>query len=279
MSIIIIHSPDLSEDQRRAFTDRLGAKPTACEHHFRVHTQDPINTETLDILRTEFSMDINQLPDNFDARSVQLLITDMDSTLISIECVDEIADFVGVKPQVAAITEAAMRGEIDFPTSLTQRVALLDGLDVSALERVYNERLELNPGAEDLITGLKTRGVKTALVSGGFTYFTERLKSRLNLDYTLANVLSVNNNKLDGSVEGNIVGADAKETFLLHLCEELNIQPRQAIAMGDGANDLNMLNLAGLGVAYHAKPAVRAEADVSIQYRGLDAVLDFLSVS
>ena len=279
MSTIIIHSPDLSEDQSSLLTKQLGVVPVDCERHYRLHTEAPISTELLDTLRTELSIDINQLPDNFDARSIRLLITDMDSTLINIECVDEIADFVGVKPQVAAITEAAMRGEIDFAVSLTQRVALLDGLDVSALERVYNERLQLNPGAEDLITGLKTRGIKAALVSGGFTFFTERLKSRLNLDYTLANVLSVNNNKLGGSVKGDIVGAEAKQTYLLQLCKELNIKPEQAIAMGDGANDLQMLNLAGLGVAYHAKPTVRAKADVSIQYRGLDAVLDFLPVA
>jgi phosphoserine phosphatase len=265
--------------QMRVFTDTLGETPTTCENHFRIRLEAPISTEVLNELRTELMLDINQLPENFDGHSVQLLITDMDSTLINIECVDEIADFVGVKPQVAAITEAAMRGEIDFAASLTQRVSLLDGLDVSALERVYNERLQLNPGAEVLIAGLKTRDIKTALVSGGFTFFTERLKSRLNLDYTLANVLSVNNNKLEGSVKGDIVGAEAKKFYLLQLCEELNIQPQQAIAMGDGANDLQMLSVAGLGIAYHAKPAVRAKADVSIQYRGLDAVLDFLLVS
>ncbi len=279
MPTIIIHSPNLSEDQSSVLTNKLGVIPAACENHYRILLEAPITIEVLDELRAELLLDINQLPDNYDTHSVKLLITDMDSTLINIECVDEIADFVGVKPQVAAITEAAMRGEIDFPTSLTQRVGLLDGLDVSALERVYNERLQLNPGAETLIKGLKARGIKTALVSGGFTFFTERLKSRLNLDFTLANVLSVNNNKLDGSVKGDIVGADAKETYLLELCKELNIKPEQAIAMGDGANDLQMLNLAGLGVAYHAKPAVRAKADVSIQYRGLDAVLDFLSLS
>ncbi len=279
MSTIIIHSSDLSDGQSSVLTNKLGAIPTTCENHYRAHLEAPITIEMLDELRAELLLDINQLPENFDGHSVQLLITDMDSTLINIECVDEIADFVGVKPQVSAITESAMRGEIDFAASLTQRVALLDGLDVSALERVYNERLQLNPGAEVLIAGLKTRSVKTALVSGGFTFFTERLKSRLNLDYTLANVLSVNNNKLEGHVKGDIVGAEAKEAYLLQLCEELNIQPQQAIAMGDGANDLQMLNLAGLGIAYHAKPAVRAKADVSIQYRGLDAVLDFLPVS
>ncbi len=279
MPTIIIHSPNLSDDQSSILANKLGEQPTLCDHHYRTHNKTPITLEALETLRAELMLDINQLPDGFDAGSIKLLITDMDSTLINIECVDEIADFVGIKPRVAAITEAAMRGEIDFATSLTQRVALLKGLDVSALERVYNERLQLNPGAETLIAGLKTAGIKLALVSGGFTFFTERLKSRLDLDYTLANVLSVNNNKLNGSVKGDIVGAEAKESYLLKLCDELNIKPEQAIAMGDGANDLQMLNLAGLGIAYHAKPTVRDKADVSFQYRGLDAVLDFLSIS
>jgi phosphoserine phosphatase len=200
----------------------------------------------------------------------------MDSTLINIECVDEIADFVGVKPQVSAITEAAMRGEINFETSLRQRVALLEGLDVSALERVYHERLQLNPGAEALLAGLRDRGVKVALVSGGFTFFTHRLQARLGLDFTLANELRVKENKLQGAVEGSIVGAEAKASYLLELCRELGIEPSQAIAMGDGANDLRMLGLAGLGVAYHAKPTVRAQTHVAINQGGLDTVLDFL---
>jgi phosphoserine phosphatase len=261
------------------FVNTFGVSPTACENHYRLTTETHVGATNLEGLRTELSLDINQLPDGFDASTVRLLITDMDSTLITIECVDEIADFVGVKPQVAAITEAAMRGELDFASSLTQRVSLLKNLDVSALETVYNERLQLNPGAEALLAGLKAKGIKTALVSGGFTFFTERLKTRLNLDYTLANVLSVDNNKLTGHVEGDIVGADAKENFLLGLCGQLNIKPQQAVAMGDGANDLKMLNLAGLGIAYHAKPAVREKADVTIQYRGLDAVLDFLAIA
>jgi phosphoserine phosphatase len=154
---------------------------------------------------------------------------------------------------------------------------LLKGLDTSALSRVYEERLQLNPGAETLVAGLKASNIKMALVSGGFTFFTDRLKVRLGLDYTLANVLAVNGDQLQGSVVGDIVGAEAKAEFLQQLCTELDIEPRQVIAMGDGANDLKMLTHAGLGVAYHAKPTVRAQADVSLQYRGLDAVLDFLA--
>lgn len=277
MPTTIIHSPELTEQQQLAISQRLGGEPQAHGRHFRVEHQGLLSQAELESLRAECGVDINTLPAAFQGREVRLLVTDMDSTLINIECVDEIADFIGVKPQVAAITEAAMRGELDFAASLRKRVALLEGLDVSALERVYAERLQLNPGAEALVAGLKARGIKLALVSGGFTFFTERLKQRLGLDYTLANVLHQENGKLKGHVEGDIVGAEAKAAFLQQLCAEMGIGRQQVIAMGDGANDLQMLGLAGLGVAYHAKPAVQAQADVAIQYRGLDAVLDFLA--
>ena len=276
MSITIIHSKTLNAEQARHITQALGAEPRSHGDHFRVE-HDAISREDLQALREACDIDINTLPDDFDPAEVRLLITDMDSTLINIECVDEIADFVGCKPQVAAITEAAMRGKLDFATSLRRRVALLEGLEVSALQRVYDERLKLNPGAEVLVSGLKSREIKMALVSGGFTFFTERLKTRLGLDYTLANVLAEDQGKLQGHVEGSIVGAEAKAEYLQQLCAELMITPQQVIAMGDGANDLEMLGLAGLGVAYHAKPAVSAQADVSLQYRGLDAVLDILA--
>lgn len=276
MPTTIIHSSTLSEQQTRHITQALGAAPAAYAQHFRVQHQ-AVSHDTLDALRTTCQLDINTLPEDFNPAAVALLITDMDSTLINIECVDEIADFIGVKPQVSAITEAAMRGELDFAASLRQRVALLDGLDVSALQHVYDERLQLNPGAEALINGLKTRQIKMALVSGGFTFFTERLKQRLDLDFTLANTLAQEGGKLQGHVEGEIIGGEAKAAFLHQLCDTLGIGTHQVIAMGDGANDLLMLGMAGLGVAYHAKPTVRAQADVSIQFGGLDAVLDFLA--
>jgi phosphoserine phosphatase len=227
-------------------------------------------------LRDRYEFDINIIPEGFEPTDCELLITDMDSTLISIECIDEIADFINVKPQVAEITEAAMRGEIDFETSLTQRVALLKGLDVAALDRVYEERLRLNPGAEMMIKGLQQRGMKTALVSGGFTFFTDRLKQRLGLDYTNANKLAVHNGKLVGEVEGDICGANAKAEFLLAKCHELNISRSQIIAMGDGANDLMMMNEAGLSIAYHAKPKVQTQAHTRLNYCGLEGVLGLL---
>ena len=212
-----------------------------------------------------------------DLSEFKLVAMDMDSTVITIECIDEIADMQGLKPQVAAITEAAMRGELDFAASLTQRVALLAGLDASALQRVYDERLKLSPGAEKMLAAVKAAGLKTLLVSGGFTFFTERLKERLGLDYTHANELEIVDGKLTGKVVGGIVDAEEKKRTVERVCAELGISPSQAIVMGDGANDLKMMGIAGLSVAFRAKPVVRAQADVALNFVGLDGLLNVLS--
>lgn len=227
-------------------------------------------------LRRQHDFDINLLPERFDTESVALLVTDMDSTLISIECIDEIADFMNLKPRVAEITEAAMRGEIDFETSLRSRVSLLKGLDVSVLERVYHERLQLNPGAEIMVKTLRQQGVRLALVSGGFTFFTDRLQQRLGLDFTQANRLAEHKGRLTGEIDGEICGAQAKADFLLDCCQQLGVTPQQAVAVGDGANDLLMMGPAGLSVAYHAKPKVQAQADTALNHNGLDGVLGLL---
>ncbi len=237
-----------------------------------------ISQENLHSLRQQFDFDINALPEAFADIQPGLLVTDMDSTLISIECIDEIADFMNIKPQVAEITEAAMQGEIDFETSLRKRVSLLKGLDVSVLERVYDERLQLNPGAEIMVETLKAQGIKLALVSGGFTFFTDRLKQRLGLDFTQANVLGEKDGKLTGEVDGPICGAQAKADFLQQCCERLGLNPKQAIAVGDGANDLLMMEPAGLSVAYHAKPKVQAQADTAVNHNGLEAILGLLQL-
>lgn len=207
----------------------------------------------------------------------KLVAMDMDSTLITIECIDEIADMQGLKPQVAEITEAAMRGELDFAASLTRRVALLEGLDASALQRVYDERLAISMGGEAMLRAVQAAGIKTLLVSGGFTFFTDRLKARLGLDYTHANVLEVAGGKLTGKVVGGIVDAEEKMRTVQRVCAELGIAPAQAIVMGDGANDLKMMGIAGLSVAFRAKPVVRAQAGVALNFCGLDGLLNILS--
>ncbi len=211
----------------------------------------------------------------------KLIAFDMDSTLINIECVDEIADAAGRKAEVAAITEAAMRGEIaDYKDSLRRRVALLKGVPVAALHEVYEHRLRLNSGAQALVETCQRAGLKTLLVSGGFTFFTDRIRDRLGIDFTRSNVLGVHDGLLTGSLVdqdwGDICDGDEKRRMLLATCAQLSIEPRQAIAMGDGANDLPMMGVAGLSVAYHAKPAVRAQAMVAINDGGLDRLLELM---
>jgi len=208
---------------------------------------------------------------------VRLVAMDMDSTLITIECIDEIADLAGIKPQVAAITESAMRGEIDFAASLTRRVALLAGLPVDALARVYDERLQLSPGAERMLQGFKAVGAETLLVSGGFTFFTDRLRDRLNLDHTLSNTLEVVNGKLTGRIVGSIVDANAKAVRLRELRARCVGPGQIVVAIGDGANDIPMLKSADVSVAYHAKPVVRTQTTYAINYCGLDGVLNLFA--
>jgi phosphoserine phosphatase len=203
-----------------------------------------------------------------------LVAMDMDSTLITIECIDEIADMRGLKPQVAAITASAMRGEIEYHESLRRRLALLEGLDETALERVYEERLRLSPGAERMLERLRSLGIKTLLVSSGFSYFTERLKIRLSLDYTLSNTLEFKNGKLTGKVLGRIVDAQIKAAKLRELRDALRLSRDKIVAIGDGANDLAMMAEAGVSIAYHAKPVVREKATYCFDYVGLDGVLN-----
>ncbi len=206
-----------------------------------------------------------------------LLFMDMDSTLIQCECIDEIADFLGIKEKIAEITRRAMEGTLDFSESLTARVALLRGVDVSVLDRVYHERVHLNEGAEELISALHAHGWKVGLVSGGFTCFTDRLQTRLALDFTAANQLEIIDGRLSGQLIGPIVDGAAKRRLLLGQAEHWQIPKAQTVAIGDGANDLPMLDAAALGIAFHAKAKVRAAADVSIDEGRLTRVLDLLT--
>lgn len=208
-----------------------------------------------------------------DNRRKKLLICDMDSTIIPVECIDEIADFAGVKPRVAEITERAMRGELDFEAALRERVGLLTGLPVAALQQTYDERISLNPGAAEMVAVMRAGGAFTALVSGGFTFFTEKVAADAGFEYNQANTLLIENGALTGVPGVPILGKQAKLDALNALCAKIGAKAGDAVAVGDGANDLAMINAAGLGVAYRAKPTVAAEADARLDHSDLTAVL------
>jgi phosphoserine phosphatase len=228
-------------------------------------------------LCTAAGIDWAFVPSDLTRDRVRVVAIDMDSTLITIECIDEIADIVGIKPEVAAITASAMRGEIDFGESLARRVALLAGLPITALEHVYDERLRLSPGAESLLAGFKSVGAKTLLVSGGFTFFTDKLKARLAIDETASNSLEIVAGKLTGRVAAPIVDAQAKAASFTAMRRRYAGENGLAIAIGDGANDLPMMQAADVSVAYRAKPRVRAQATHAIDHCGLDAVLNLFA--
>jgi phosphoserine phosphatase len=243
---------------------------------FRLRAADPGQRTEAAAFCEENRFDCGWVPAGRRIGDFGLLVMDMDSTLITIECIDEIADMQGLKPQVSAITEAAMRGDIDFAESLRRRVSLLAGLDQSALQRVYDERLQLSPGAEALLAAARAAGIRTLLVSGGFTFFTERLQLRLGLNYTAANTLDVADGKLTGRIQGDIVDAQGKADWLNRVRTELNLAREQVIAIGDGANDLKMMAEAGISIAYRAKPVVRALASYALNQVGLDGVVPLL---
>ncbi len=223
---------------------------------------------------TEAGLDFAFVEQTAQLANFGLMAMDMDSTLLSIESIDEIADMHGVKPQVAEITLRTMRGEIVFAESLRQRTALLQGLDQDALQHVYDERVQLSPGAENMLQRMKSAGLRTMIISGGFTFFTDRIKTKLGFDYAAANTLEIMDGKLTGKVLGEIIGAQGKADVLKRVREELGLKREQVIAIGDGANDLKMLAEAGVSIAYHAKPIVQENATYAINHVGLDGVIN-----
>jgi phosphoserine phosphatase len=279
-SDLVIQAPQvLREDLEilRLMTGAQGVEPlerAQCDA-YRLHEPDAVAgvAEACAAAGYDFAV----VPRARTLERVRLVALDMDSTLITIECIDEIAHLQGIGPQVAAVTAAAMRGEIDFRESLARRVALLEGLPLDALARVYDERLQLSPGAERLFASLREQGAATLLVSGGFTFFTDRLRTRLRIDHVLANTLEVVDGRLSGRVAGDIVDADAKAQAFADLAARYRGTGGLAVAIGDGANDVPMLNVADVSVAYHAKPVVRAHATHAIDHCGLDAVLNFFA--
>lgn len=277
---LVIQSPALGADhveQAAAMAQANGVqRMSATAARLRAVNDDADTRHALRQWSEQVGVDIAFVPAGRALADCKILAMDMDSTLINIECIDELADLAGVKHRVSEITEAAMRGEIkDFSESLRRRVALLTGASAEGLDTVYAQRLRLNPGAEELISTAQAAGIKVLLVSGGFTFFTSRLQARLKLDAAYANDLEVIDGKYTGQVQGRILDAQAKLDYLNAFAAEHGATPEQIIAIGDGANDLKMLGAAGYAVAYRAKPIVREQTPYAINVCGLDAVLNW----
>jgi len=273
--ILVVQSPEATAAQAAELADLCGAgaPERAAASAWRLRgVQRPDGVPAWCEARR---LDHAWVPEERRFADMKLLAMDMDSTLITIECIDELGSYLNLKDQISSITAQAMRGEINYPESLRKRVALLAGLSEDVLEDVYEEKLRLSPGAETLVAACRKQGIKLLLVSGGFTFFTERLKQRLELDETLSNVLEIDNGKLTGRVLGSIVDAGAKAAKFKQFAQRLGASRAQTIAIGDGANDLNMMAEAGVSVAYRAKPVVRAQATHSLNFTGLDGVIHF----
>jgi phosphoserine phosphatase len=280
MSRLIVQHPHLSEATVSAFSRATGAAPDRRSAALACWSRASIDGSGVSALAEAHQVDAEIVAPGLRLQDFRLAVFDMDSTLITIECVDEIADFAGRKAEVAAITEAAMRGEIaDYDDSLRRRVGLLAGLGESTLERVWQERVQLSPGAQTLIAALQQAGLATLLVSGGFTFFTERLRRKLRLDWARSNLLEIDQGNLTGRLIGPIVNAGLKRRIVEQVCKLMQISPHQAIVVGDGANDLQMMAIAGLSVAYRAKPVVRDETTHAINHCGLDALLNLFEDS
>ena len=270
MKTLIMHSQDLvmAEELSLILEGELEQRTS----HFRIHTNKNISISQL---RLTHKIDLNLLNKEFNFSKVRLLVSDMDSTLINIETIDEIAKATGMSNEVALITEQAMQGNLDFTKSFKKRVSILKGVSIASFETVYDNNLKLNPGVLELINFFKSIQVKSAVVSGGLEYFAERLHRQLGLDTFRANNVEIVNNCLTGEVLGKVIDAREKANYVNELCNLYNLERNQVIAIGDGANDLEMMKIAGLSVAYHAKPIVQENCNIVINHSGLDSVIDF----
>lgn len=273
---LVVQGPGLAEAEAQALIELVGGKRAEPIAPGAFRLRDAAPNAAVARWAEQREVDYAFIPAGRRFADLELVAMDMDSTLITIECIDELGDLAGRKAEIAAITAQAMRGEIEYQESLRRRVRALAGLKEDSLVEVYEKRLKLTPGADALIAACKKHGVKLLLVSGGFTFFTERLKQRLGIDYTISNVLEVKNGKLTGALVGAIVDADAKAARFREVMSALKASKEQTLAIGDGANDLKMMAEAGISVAFRAKPVVRAQATCAISWCGLDAVRNLL---
>lgn len=277
MSRLVVQGPSLTDHQISQFSSLARARPVRRTPSVALWNDVQLHGEELTDLADGWQVDAEVVPDADRLENYRLIVFDMDSTLITVECIDEIADFANKKKEVAAITEAAMRGDLDFNGALNRRLALLAGLEESVLHQVYEERVRCSPGAEALIAQAHKAGLKSLIVSGGFSWFTERLARKLNMDYQRANHLEIVNGRLTGRTEGSIIDAQKKQDTVREVCARIDCDPKQAIVIGDGANDLRMMAIAGISIAYRAKPIVRSETKHAVNHCGLDSILNYFA--
>ena len=267
---LIVHSHE--QETAKKIAQEIQGEIEKNKKHFRIHTKTEFD---IDNLRTENSVDLNIFDCSFDYSNIKLMVSDMDSTLISIETIDEVAKEVGLYSEVSLITEEAMQGNLDFSESFKKRLSILKGVRTESFEAVFNNRMNLNPGARELITFFSSNQIKTALVSGGITYFAEKVKNKLGIDTFKANEVEIIDESITGNALGKVVDGKAKAGYIEELCEFYDINSEQVIAIGDGANDLEMMKVSGLSVAYKGKPILRKNCDIQINHSGLDCLIDF----
>jgi phosphoserine phosphatase len=265
-----MHSSNIKSAKKLALS--LKGEIESKKNHYRIHTKMNF---VIDGIRASSQEDLNTFDYDFDYKNIKLMVSDMDSTLISIETIDEVAKTVGLSEEVSSITEEAMQGQLDFSESFKKRLLILKGVCTSSFDEVFINQMKLNSGVKELIGYFNSNDIKTALVSGGITYFAEKLKNQLKMDTFKANEVEFSNQRITGKVIGNVVDANEKANYILELCNHYNINTEQVVAIGDGANDVEMMKKAGLSVAYRGKPILKKNCAVQINYRGLDCLIDF----
>ena len=270
MKTLIFHSLKASAVKKLAL--KLSGEIELRKNHYRIHTKKNFDIENYRLLN---NVDLNIFDNNFDYQSIRLMVSDMDSTLITVETIDEVAKEVGLNDEISLITEEAMQGHLNFTESFKKRLSILKGINISSFESVYNKKIKLSPGAQELINYFKSNQIKTAVVSGGLIFFAEKLQSQLGIDKCRANDVEIINQSMTGNIRGNVIDANEKAQYVGELCDHYNIENGQVIAIGDGANDIEMMKVAGLSVAYHAKPLLKEHCNIQINFGGLESLIDF----
>jgi phosphoserine phosphatase len=274
MKTLIFHSLETSSAKKLALD--LSGEVELRKNHYRIHTKKDFDIENY---RLSSDIDLNIFDSNFDYQNIGLMVSDMDSTLITVETIDEVAKEVGLKDEISLITEEAMQGQLDFTDSFKKRLSILKGTNNSIFESVYRNKVKLSPGAEELINYFKSNQIKTAVVSGGLKFFAEKLQTQLGIENCRANDVEIINQSMTGNIIGNVIDAKEKAKYIGELCDQYKLKENQVIAIGDGANDIEMMKIAGLSVAYQAKPLLKQYCNIQINFGNLRSLIDFFDVT